>query len=62
LKNTEIRMRAATNGVRLWQIADELGIADGNFSRKLRHELPDSKKAKILKIIDQLAKEAKNDG
>jgi len=55
-------MRAATNGVRLWQIADELGIADGNFSRKLRHELPDSKKAKILKIIDQLAKEAKNDG
>ena len=41
----------------MWQIADALGINDGNFSRKLRKELPEEEKSKILAIIDQLTKE-----
>ena len=41
--------------MRLWQIADELGINDGNFSRKLRKELPADEKAKIYAIIAQLS-------
>lgn len=53
--NADIRETAKQAGVRLWQIADELGINDGNFSRKLRKELPADEKAKIYAIIAQLS-------
>lgn len=55
--NNDIRTRAIAKGVRLWQIADKLNINDGNFSRKLRKELPDTEKEKIFAIIDQIALE-----
>ena len=57
MKNIDIRLKAAGSGVPLWKIADELGIADTSFSRKLRKELPDSEKTKIFDIIDRLASE-----
>lgn len=41
--------------MRLWQIADELGINDGNFSRKLRRELSADEKAKIYAIVARLS-------
>ena len=44
-------------GVRLWQIAGKLGINDGNFSRRLRYELSEDEKQKILEIINELAEE-----
>lgn len=53
--NKDIREYAKTKGVRLWQIANELHVNDGNFSRKLRNELPEEKKQQIYKIIDELA-------
>ncbi len=53
-KNQDIRLAAGAAGIRLWQIADRLGMTDGNFSRKLRHELPDSEKVRIREIIEQL--------
>lgn len=53
--NADIRETAKQAGVRLWQIADELGINDGNFSRKLRRELSADEKAKIYDIISQLS-------
>ena len=40
MSNQDIRRTAAGAGVKLWQIADALGIADCSFSRKLRKELP----------------------
>ena len=55
--NTDIRQAAATAGVRLWEIADRLGIADSNFSRKLRHELPDAEKQRIFAIIDDIVRQ-----
>ncbi len=55
MKNFDVRKAAQTAGVRLWQIADELGINDGNFSRKLRKELSAEEKAKIYAIIAQLS-------
>ncbi len=55
--NKSIRTAAEKNGVKLWQIADALGMNDGNFSRKLRHELPPEETEKILALIDELAKE-----
>ncbi len=55
--NKEIRTAAKSAGVRLWQVAVAYGISDGNFSRKLRKELPQEEKEKILAIIDRLAQE-----
>ncbi|WP_418417513.1 hypothetical protein [Blautia sp.] len=57
MKNKDIRAYASKKGVYLWQIAESLGIADSNFSRKLRKELPEESKKKIFKIIDNLAVE-----
>jgi len=53
--NKDIREYAQRNNVKLWQIANELHINDGNFSRKLRVELTEDKKQEIRKIIDALA-------
>lgn len=58
MNNLDIRRTAASNGVRLWQIADALGIMDCQFSRKLRKELPDEEKSKIFEVIEQLSREA----
>ena len=55
--NMEIRQEAAKAGVKLWWIADKLGIADTGLSKKLRHELPDEEKEKIRAIIMELVKE-----
>lgn len=41
--------------MRLWQNAEKLNLCDSNFSRLLRHELPEDKKAEIRAIIDELA-------
>lgn len=53
--NTFIRMHAQKKKVKLWQIADVLGINDGNFSRKLRRELSEEEQQKIISIIDDIA-------
>ena len=58
MNNQEIRQTAKNQGVKLWQIADKLGINDGNFSRKLRHELTEVERVNILNIIAELAKGA----
>lgn len=55
--NKDIRDAARDAGVRLWQIAERIGMNDGNFSRKLRRELPDQEKKEILEIIKTLAAE-----
>ena len=54
MKNFDIRLAATGAGVRLWQIAEALGITDSSFSRKLRKELSDSQKQEILGIIERL--------
>lgn len=40
MANLDIRAAAVSAGVRLWRVADALGIADASLSRKLRKELP----------------------
>lgn len=58
MNNQDIRKTAAGAGIKLWQIASELNINDGNFSRKLRQELSEEEKATIFEIIKRLEKEA----
>ena len=55
MHNKDIRDYAKSHDIKLWQIANELHINDGNFSRKLRVELSDEKKAVIYTIIDDLS-------
>ena len=58
--NLDIRAKAKGAGVKLWEIAEKLNILDSNFSRKLRHELPQSEKQRIFSAIEEIAKEKEN--
>ncbi|MGN8767691.1 hypothetical protein [Blautia massiliensis (ex Liu et al. 2021)] len=53
--NKEVRTYAKEKGIYLWEIAEALHINDGNFSRRLRKELPEAQKQEIIRIIDKLA-------
>ena len=55
--NMKIREKAKSRGVRLWQIADVLGIQESMFSKKLRNEISEAEQEKICSIISKLAKE-----
>ena len=55
--NQDIRQTATESSVRLWRIADALGITDSSFSRRLRKELPQEEKEKIFSIIQKLSQE-----
>lgn len=59
MSNKEIREAAKYAGVYLWEIAERWGCNDGNFSRKLRRELPADEQMRILGIIAELAAEKK---
>ena len=52
----DIKNIAKKNNVCLWKIADELGITDNSFSRKLRKELSPETKSQIKEIIKKLTK------
>nr|DAP86117.1 MAG TPA: antitoxin [Caudoviricetes sp.] len=51
MKNYEIRVELMKRGMKQYELAELLGIADSALSRKLRKELPDEEKQRILEII-----------
>ena len=55
MANSEIRVRLAETGVKQYEVAECLKIAETSFSRKLRNELPTEEKSLILQIIDELS-------
>lgn len=60
LANTKIRTTAKEKGIRLWEVANALGISEPTMTRKLRTELPLNEQQNILGIIDELAEEKEN--
>lgn len=54
--NKEIRCAAGGFGLRMWQVAEAIGMNESAFSRKLRKELPPEEKERILEAIERLAK------
>ena len=56
--NMKIREKARSSGIRLWQIADALGMQESLFSKKLRKELSAEEQERILGVIEQLSKGA----
>lgn len=55
MRNIQIREAAIRAGLRMWQIARAMGIAPETLSRKLRDELKDDERDRILAVIDDLA-------
>jgi hypothetical protein len=53
--NTDVKRAAEQARVKLWQIADALGMADSSFSRKLRKELSPEMKERCFAIIKELS-------
>ncbi len=54
MTNIDIRTDAEKARVKLYEIAEKLGVTDSTFSRLLRRELPDEKKQQIREIIKEL--------
>ena len=57
MKNADLRKKAKSAGVRLWQIADALGISEPTMTRMLRRDLTPEKERQIIQIIDQIREE-----
>lgn len=57
MQNQDIRRAAAGAGVKLWQIAVAMHMADSSLSRKLRRELPPEEKARVFAVIRELSGE-----
>lgn len=53
-KNIEIRESVKNAGIKLHQLAEELGMSDCCFSRKLRKEFSPEEKTKALNAIERL--------
>ena len=51
MKNYEIRVELMKRGMKQYELASLLGISEWTLSRKLRTELPDEEKQRILEII-----------
>lgn len=63
MKNAELKKEIKEAGFFLWEVADKLGMNDGNFSRLLRKDLSEEKKQQIYSIMEELKKErAENAG
>lgn len=51
MANEVIKTAAKNAGVKLWEVADTLGVSDCTFSRQLRKEVTEERKQAILSAI-----------
>ena len=57
LANKEIREKARSAGVRLWQISKEIGVSESTLTRMLREELPENEANHLKTVIDRIGGE-----
>jgi hypothetical protein len=55
IPNSSVRNAATRRGVKLWQVAHELGMHESSFSRKLRFELSEEEQVRIVGVINHIA-------
>ena len=60
MKNAEIKNKLKQAKIFQWQLADKLIISEMSLVRKLRYELSEDEKQKILTAIDELVAEIHN--
>ena len=54
MSGQEIKALILSSGLRCWQVADELGMTDGNFSRRLRKPFDEQAVQKVKAAIAKL--------
>lgn len=57
MANQDIKSEAKKAGVKLWQIAEAIGISDVTLSRRLRHEFKLAEKERVRAAIAELSRE-----
>lgn len=57
MTGAEIKQSILAAGLKVWQVAYAYGIADSNFSRKLRRDFSDKDTQKVMDIIEKLKAE-----
>lgn len=57
MSGAEVKRLILESGAKCWQVADALGITDGNFSRRLRKPFSEEETAKIKSILERLAEQ-----
>lgn len=59
--NEIIKDYAKASNVKLWQVAERMGMHDSNFSKLLRHPLPEKDEEHICRIIDRISDDSKEE-
>ena len=59
MENERIREKARNHGVRLWQLADRLGISEASLTRLLRHEVDRKMAERLTNAIDEIVEHRK---
>ncbi|MBE2973390.1 hypothetical protein [Priestia megaterium] len=59
-RNNDIRSAISNAQLTTWLVAEKLGVHENTLFRKLRKELPNEEKTKIMKAINALKNEIKN--
>lgn len=54
MPNDWLRELAKNHNIKLWQIAERIGISDTTFSKMLRKELSNDKKNLIMNTINEI--------
>lgn len=54
MDNQDIRQALVEAGFKHWELAEALGIYEGNLSRKLRRELPSEQKEHIFRTTERM--------
>ena len=55
MANEQIKEAARQAGVKLWEVADAIGVTDSTFSRQLRRELNPEKQQRVIEAIERLS-------
>ena len=54
-ENAELRDYAKEKGVKMWEVAEALRIADCTLSRRLRRKLSPNERTRFIAAVDHLA-------
>lgn len=54
-ENCEIRNECRKHNVKLWELAEWIGVSEATMTRKLRRELPHEQQTHILAAIREIA-------
>lgn len=54
-RNLMIRECMRTHDIRLWEVADLLGVSESTVVKRFRHELPEEEQKRIIELIKENA-------